>query len=174
MPAATVLLVSIGIFRGRGDTKTPLYCSALGNLVNIVLDPVLIFTFGMGCAGAGAATALSQWIAAVPLLFLLNKSIPFEIRGRSKDFFKNAVSSYMQAGSLIFLRTISKISAYSVTAAAAAKLGPVPMAAYSLTFNLGFATSQLCEAISIAAQALLARDVPFDTDRKKVSNIVFN
>lgn len=37
VPAATVLLVTNGIFRGRGDTKTPLYCTTLGNLVNIIL-----------------------------------------------------------------------------------------------------------------------------------------
>lgn len=43
------------------------------------------------------------------------------------------------------LRTIAKIAAYSYTASAAARLGAIPMAAYSLTFNLGFATSQLCE-----------------------------
>jgi Na+-driven multidrug efflux pump len=34
------------------------------------------------------------------------------------------------------------------------------MAAYSLTFNLGFATSQFCESISVAAQALLAKEFP--------------
>ena len=61
------------------------------------------------------------------------------------QFLKDAVKAYVQAGGLIFLRTVSKIGAYSYTAAAAAGLGPVSMAAYSLTFNLGFATSQLCE-----------------------------
>ena len=30
--------------------------------------------------------------------------------------------------------------------------GSIAMAAYSLTFNLGFATSQLCESFSVAAQ----------------------
>jgi putative MATE family efflux protein len=67
-PAATVLLVSIGIFRGRGDTKTPLFCTALGNLINIVLDPILIFGCNMGCAGAGCATAISQWVTIFPLV----------------------------------------------------------------------------------------------------------
>ena len=152
IPAATVLLVTNGIFRGRGDTKTPLYCTTLGNLVNIVLDPILIFGCGMGCGGAGAATAVSQWAAAIPLLYLLNKSIPFNIFGRPQGFFKQAFQSYATAGSLIMLRTVAKISAYTVTSAAAARLGTIPMAAYSLTFNLGFATSQLCESISIAAQ----------------------
>lgn len=169
VPAATVLIVTNGIFRGRGDTKTPLYCTMLGNLVNILLDPILIFGCGMGCAGAGAATAVSQWVTALPLMYLLHKSIPFSLTSQKEGFLEAAVQSYLKAGGLIMLRTIAKISAYTVTSAAAARLGTIPMAAYSLTFNLGFATSQLCEAVSIAAQALLARDMPLDTQRKKAS-----
>ena len=169
VPAATLGLVTNGIFRGRGDTKTPLYFTTMGNLVNILLDPILIFNCGMGCAGAGAAMAISQWMSAVPLLYLLNKSIPFNIFGREKGFFRKALTAYMTAGGLILLRTIAKISAYTVTSSAAARLGTIPMAAYSLTFNLGFATSQLCESISIAAQALIARDIPLDTPRKKAA-----
>lgn len=168
IPAATVLIVSNGIFRGRGDTKTPLYCTSLGNLVNIVLDPILIFKYGMGCAGAGAATAVSQWMTAIPLLYLLNKRIPFRIHMKGGSL-NSAATAYMSASGLILMRTVAKISAYACTAAAAAQLGPVVMAAYSLTFNLGFATSQLCESISIAAQALLARDVPFDSAKKRAS-----
>ena len=169
VPAATIGLVSNGIFRGRGDTKTPLYCTTIGNLVNIILDPILIFNCGMGCAGAGAATAISQWVSALPLLYMLNKSIPFNIFGREKGFFKSAITAYSKAGGLIFLRTIAKIGAYTVTASAAARLGTIPMAAYSLTFNLGFATSQLCESISVAAQALIARSIPLDSQRKKAA-----
>jgi Na+-driven multidrug efflux pump len=130
----------------------------------------------MGCAGAGAATAISQWVTAIPLLYLLNKSIPFNIlgfggpvNGEKKNVLQAAIDSYYKAGGLILLRTIAKISAYTVTSAAAARLGTVPMAAYSLTFNLGFATSQLCESISVAVQALLARDVPFKTAKKKAA-----
>ena len=161
------MLVSNGIFRGRGDTKTPLYCTVAGNLVNIILDPIFIFTLKMGCAGAGAATAISQWCTAIPLLYFLNKSIPFNISGGKDGVLKSAYSSYAKAGSLLLLRTVAKISAYTVTASAAARLGTIPMAAYSLTFNLGFATSQLCESISVATQALIARDMPLNTWKKR-------
>lgn len=169
VPAATLSLVTNGIFRGRGDTTTPLYCTILGLVINIILDPFLIFVCKMGCSGAGAATAISQWISTVPLMFLLHKSVPVKIFGREKGFFKAAFDAYMKAGGLIFLRTVAKIAAYTVTSSAAARLGTISMAAYSLTFNLGFATSQLCESISIAAQALLARDYPFETKMKKES-----
>eukprot|EP01031_Cornospumella_fuschlensis_P038402 gene38402-46670_t len=167
VPAATVLLVANGIFRGRGDTRTPLYCTVLGNVVNIVLDPFFIFSLKMGVAGAGVATAISQWVTALPLLYLLNRTVPIKLFGRSKHFFRNALVAYFEAGGLILIRTVAKIAAYTVTASAAARLGTVAMAAYSLTFNLGFATSQLCESISIAAQALLARDFPYDTELKR-------
>lgn len=169
IPASTLLIVSTGIFRGRGDTKTPLFCSILGNLVNITLDPVLIFKLGMGCSGAGLATSISQWVTAVPLMYLLNRASPIIIRGRKPEFYREAAASYIRAGGLIMLRTVAKIGAYTVTSSAAARLGTVSMAAYSLTFNLGFATSQLCESISIAAQSLLAKNYPFNTKKRKAS-----
>ena len=105
------------------------------------------------------------------MLYFLYKSIPFSILGNDakSSALTVAVKSYASAGSLVLLRTIAKIVAYSCTASAAAALGSVSMAAYSLTFNLGFATSQLCESVSIAAQSLLARDVPFNTTRKQTA-----
>lgn len=169
IPAQTVLLVVNGIFRGRGDTKTPFYCTVLGSVINIVLDPLFIFTLKMGCAGAGIATSISQWVCAVPLLLLLNKTVPIKILGRDKEFYRSAYTAYLEAGGLLLLRTVAKIGAYAFTSSAAARLGTIAMAAYSVTFNLGFATSQLCESISIAAQALLARDYPYETIEKKYS-----
>jgi putative MATE family efflux protein len=169
IPASTVLLVTNGIFRGRGDTKTPLYCTLAGNLANIMLDPILIFGCHMGCAGAAAALSISQWLAAVPLLYLLHKSIPFDIYHQDTSRLAYAFSNYFRAGTLILFRTIAKISAYTVTASAAARLGTVPMAAYSLTFSLGFTSAQLCESVAIAAQAFLARDMPFDTKEKQAA-----
>lgn len=169
IPAQTVVLVTNGIFRGRGDTRTPFYCTVLGSVVNIVLDPLFIFTFHMGCAGAGLATSISQWVSAIPLLYLLHQNVPIKIIGRDKDFYRSAFTAYLEAGGLLLLRTVAKIGAYAFTSSTAARLGTIAMAAYSVTFNLGFATSQLCESISIAAQALLARDYPYQTIEKKYS-----
>ena len=60
-------------------------------------------------SGAGAATAISQWAAAIPLLYRLNKSIPFNL-SQQKGFLSQAVQSYATAGSLIMLRTVAKIA----------------------------------------------------------------
>ena len=56
------------IMTGEGNTKTPVLFQAGGTLLNIALDPLLIFTAGLGIAGAAWATIISQF--AVMLLFL--------------------------------------------------------------------------------------------------------
>ena len=38
-------------------------------------------------------------------------------------------------------------------------MGAVAAAAYNLTFQLGFATTQICEAVAVSVQTLLAREI---------------
>lgn len=56
------------ILQARGDMKTPMLAQAAGALVNIVLDPLLIFGIGFfpawGVAGAAIATVAGQAVAA--------------------------------------------------------------------------------------------------------------
>ena len=66
---------------------------------------------------------------------------------------------YISAGSLVFLRSIGKISAYSVCAREAARLGAVASGAHNLCFQLGVATTQIAESVAIATQTLLAREL---------------
>jgi putative MATE family efflux protein len=75
------------VLRACGDTKTPSLVMAAAGLINIILDPILIFGFGpfpaMGIRGAALATLIS-WILAFGYLFyyliykleLIYKGIP--------------------------------------------------------------------------------------------------
>lgn len=161
-PAATLWLVSNGIFRGLGDTRTPLVYSFLFTGLNAILDPLFIFTFGFGASGAAAGTALAQYAALVPLLLALNRKVPIRIFEQLKEL-KTSLKSYLKAGSLVLFRTLGKVLAYSVCARQAAVMGPVAAAAYNLTFQLGFATTQICEAVAVAVQTLLAREMADNT-----------
>lgn len=67
--AGTVtMMVLASFFRGLGDTRTPLLVTLFANVTNGVLDYGLIFgELGlpeMGVAGAGLATAMSEWLGA--------------------------------------------------------------------------------------------------------------
>lgn len=48
-----------GIFRGEGDTTRPMYAMAASAFLNMILDPVFIYTLNLGVRGAAIATIIS-------------------------------------------------------------------------------------------------------------------
>lgn len=65
------------LLRAEGSAKFSMIALLTGAILNIVLDPLLIFTFDMGVSGAALATVLSQAISSVILFsfFIRRKSI---------------------------------------------------------------------------------------------------
>lgn len=63
--------------RSEGKSALSMIGLSLGGILNIVLDPILIFTFDMGTAGAAVATFISQSVSFLVLLsmFIFKKSI---------------------------------------------------------------------------------------------------
>ncbi len=57
------------IMTGEGDTRTPIVFQIIGTVLNLVLDPLLIFTAGMGIAGAAMATIISQAVVLCCFLY---------------------------------------------------------------------------------------------------------
>jgi len=60
---ALLSTVGFSVFRGSMDVLTPLKISLLSNLINVILDPLLIFNCGMGVVGAAAATCVAEIVA---------------------------------------------------------------------------------------------------------------
>lgn len=73
--AGYIFLVLSTIFRsilaGEGDMRTPVMIQGAGTLLNIVLDPIFIFTLGLGVKGAALATVISQAIPAAIFVYFL-------------------------------------------------------------------------------------------------------
>jgi Na+-driven multidrug efflux pump len=59
-PALVISFAVQGIFRGFKDTRIALSASLAGSLINILLEPILMFTFHFGVSGAAVATVASQ------------------------------------------------------------------------------------------------------------------
>lgn len=65
----------------QGHSKTAMVGVLIGAVINLVLDPLFIFTFGMGVKGAAIATVISQFFSAVWVLrFLCSKKSTLRIR----------------------------------------------------------------------------------------------
>ena len=69
------------IFRGLGDSKSPLIFVAVACVVNIAGDLVLVAGFHLDAAGAAIATVLAQAVSVVlALLLLFKRKLPFTIK----------------------------------------------------------------------------------------------
>ncbi len=77
MIASAITLVSMRIFNAHGDSKIPFKITSVGLILNIILDPILIFgLLGMprlGVMGAAIATVISQFVVMIAMVIILRK-----------------------------------------------------------------------------------------------------
>lgn len=80
IPFITAYNIISSIFRGMGDSKSPMYFIAVACAANIGLDYLFMGVFRLGPAGAALGTAVSQAISVVVslLVILKRKSIVLE------------------------------------------------------------------------------------------------
>ena len=81
------------VFRGMGDSRSPLIFVAVACVVNIFGDLLLVAVFHMDAAGAAWATVLAQAVSVVcALVILAKKKLPFTLK--KEDFRINAQCRY--------------------------------------------------------------------------------
>ncbi len=68
IPFITAYNVISSIFRGLGDSKSPMYFIAVACAANIILDLVFMGSMNLGAAGAALGTVLSQLISVIAAL----------------------------------------------------------------------------------------------------------
>ncbi|MGN1343648.1 MAG: MATE family efflux transporter, partial [Traorella sp.] len=76
-PAMTSGCVLNNLLRYEGKAVFAMIGLTSGGILNMILDPILIYGFKLNIAGAGLATAISQYIATTILMipFLTNKTV---------------------------------------------------------------------------------------------------
>lgn len=83
-------MISNNILRGEGNTFTPMIAMLIGSILNIVLDPFLIYGLWifpkMGVAGAAIATVAARIISGSFLIYILLFSKKNELQISLKDF----------------------------------------------------------------------------------------
>ena len=85
IPFITAYNIISSIFRGIGDSKTPMYFVAIACAANIVLDYVFIGFFHMGPSGAALGTTLAQTLSVIiALIFIRHRETGIHLTG--KDF----------------------------------------------------------------------------------------
>lgn len=59
-PIAACSMLLDATYRSQGEALIPMYSLIIGNALNLALDPILIFSLGMGVAGASIATLIGR------------------------------------------------------------------------------------------------------------------
>lgn len=87
------------IATSEGAAKTTMCALLTGAVLNIVLDPVFIYVFHLGVAGAAIATAISQAVSTfVYLLYIFRKKSAFPFRIRDCTFSRGILSEIFKIG----------------------------------------------------------------------------
>ena len=97
----------------QGFAKTSMLTTIIGAVINIILDPILIFGFGMGVRGAAIATVLSQAVgAAWIVLFLTGKKTILHLRKKNLRPERRVILPVMALGisSFVMMSTESLLS----------------------------------------------------------------
>ena len=134
IPFITGYNIVSSIFRGMGDSKSPMYFIAIACIINILLDYILIGGFSMGSLGAALATTISQTISLMISLIYIRKrdtgicisTNDFKPDGRlTKEILKVGIPVAMQDGFIQITFLIVTIIANSRGLDTAAAVGIV-------------------------------------------------
>ncbi|MDD1686337.1 MATE family efflux transporter [Methanoregula sp.] len=92
--------VAYAILRAEGDTKRAMYVMGASSVLNMVLDPILIYTLGMGIAGAAWGMIISLVMVTVVLLywFYVKKDTYVSLSYRSFSWDRKTIDAIMGVG----------------------------------------------------------------------------
>ena len=105
IPFITAYNVIASIFRGIGDSKSPMYFVAVACACNILLDFIFIGSMNMGPAGAALGTTLSQTFSVgISLLYLRRKGLGIRLHKHDLRPDRPTLSKILKIGTPIALQ----------------------------------------------------------------------
>lgn len=144
------------LLRSEGSTRLSMFGTVSGCIVNIVLDPILISTFGLEVAGAAIATSISKLVSFTVLLVpYLRKHSVIEIRPKLFNFKWHIIKEVLRMGIPTFLRSSCMSIATTVTNNVAGNFGDYALAAMSVSNKVMKFLQGVIQGFSHGAQPLV-------------------
>jgi len=156
-----ISLVGFSAFRGVQDTVTPVKISGFANLFNAILDPVLIFAFGMGVPGAALATLCAEIISAITYLSLLRKRGMVQLSRILRFPSWASLSPLLKGGLALQLRNVALNITFLAVARATQGIDKtgVAAAAHALSIQTFQVGGIVLLALSSVAQIIVPNDL---------------
>ncbi len=163
-PGLALALLSMaaqGWLRGTGDLRTPLLIVLLGNAINVVLNPVLIYGAGLGLDGSAIATLVGQLTMGALFVRLLwragghpDAEVDAAVDRRPSLVLLRRLGA---TGAFLLVRTGALLLTFAVASAVAARVGEPSLAAHQIGWQLFLFLALVLDAAAIAGQVLIGR-----------------
>ena len=156
---------SFGLFvRVDGSPRRMMLCSITGCVLNILLDPILIYVLDMGIAGAATATAISQFVSGMMVIhyFTLSRRSTMKLRLSKLRIHKATTLKSTELGFSSFLQQFTGslsqsilLSCLAIFATAETVSGSVAQASVGVTISIGLFFLLPALGISSAIQPII-------------------
>ncbi|RQH02354.1 MATE family efflux transporter [Natrarchaeobius oligotrophus] len=159
------------VFAGVGDTFTPMVIRAGGAALNILINAVLIFGFGMGVAGAAIGTVVATVLITAGLAWgLLGRpyprrgSLPVRLTLSGPTIDTTLLQPLVRVSTPLIFQEVSRAVAVFPLLAIAGFFGSVVVAAYEIGRRVRDLMNSLSWGFSIASSSLVGRHLGADEE----------
>ncbi|WP_040213010.1 MATE family efflux transporter [Clostridium polynesiense] len=151
------------IMNAQGNTLQPTILSGISAVLNIVLDPILIFNFNMGIAGAAIATLISKAILAASGFYMLAiRPGIIKVNFRGFKFNKNIISRIVKIALPSALGQSGSAMGFIVLNGFIASYGTATMAAFGMVNRITGLIMQPAMGIGAALTAIVGQNLGSD------------
>jgi MATE family multidrug resistance protein len=155
-PATLLNFVLIGWFLGREQSGKVLLLSAVGNGANILLDTLFIVRWGWESAGAGLATAISQYLMLATGMILVCREVRWkELQSVAKQLLDlSALKACLLLNRDIFIRTFAFLSTFSIFTNLSSAMGTTMLAESALLLQVVTLAVYFIDGLAFATESL--------------------
>lgn len=166
LPLIILFETGNAIFRGNGNTKTPLILLIIAYGIKAVITPLLIFTASLGIAGASLATMISYGITFLIELYLLKKNNHItSLKKKSAELLKNFRYNFkvtlesLKIGLPLSMEGLAFSFIYIFVTRYVADFGTTGLAALGIGHRSEAIPYQVGEAFAITASIIVGQNI---------------
>lgn len=169
--------LSVGLnyfINAQGFAKYGMFTLLLGGILNIILDPVFIFLFDMGVAGAAVATVISQFVSCLWVFgFFFGKKTMLRLTKKSLEYDLNVMKRVFGLGlSPFFMSSTEGILQVSFNRQLLFYGGDIAVSAMTIMMSMSQILSLPMEGIAQATQPIISYNYgagKYDRVKKTIS-----
>ncbi len=155
-PIIILNVVPGNLLRTEGLSAQAMVCTIIGAVLNIVLDPIFIFAFGMGAAGAAIATVLSNLVSDILLLRAMKKhAVNLSIRPGDCRINSKMLQSILFIGIPASTTNMMQSLAVLLTNRCLVEYGTDKVAALGIAMKVNMVSMLILVGFAFGAQAAL-------------------